>query len=692
MSLVRWFRRNNTKLMAVVVIVIMIGFVGGSYISRLGRGSPRRTVAYIGTNKVSNYDLAMAQRQLEILATLGVPLLLSPPPSQNAAGADLRAAFLGELLFSGQGRSGQAARLLRRAISINNYAVSESQLDAIYNPRFASRAYWLMLRTEAERAGVVVSRRKAAQTLGPFLSQVYGAAAYPQVMREIMNRFAAGEKEILDTFGQLMAVLEYARTATDMQAVTRSQTKHSAARQFDTVDAEYVRFDAASYSGEQPDPAERQVAEHFEKYKGVPAGTYTPENPFGFGYMLEDAVSLEYLAVKLDEVEPTVEPPSAEAVEQYYQAHRGEFVERYRSDPNDPNSPLASRVRGYAEVANTITDRLLRNAVDTKARRLLEEAEALIGPSGGYEAAAAVADKHGLTVYTGRTGLLGAEELSQDRQLAGLYLDHGGEPVELSRLVLAVEPLGSGAAALPEIDTPGLNETIGPLRDYFRRITALVRVLEVRKARPPALAESFSVAGLRLEPQQEDPVFSVRSRVVDDLKLLAAFEQAEKSAGQFLQEAAESGWEAAVEKLNAGDETAGTRRLETRSNLARVGAAEAQSLAARAEADPSGRSMLKARRQQALFAERLSELVESGAEASNKLLAFEPQMSCYAVKSVSRGRLTTADYDKARARTVFIEDFSRSQALAAVHFNPDGIERRTAFRWIEAGGGPEDGA
>ena len=35
MSLVKWFRKNNTKIMAVVVIVLMVGFIGGSALTSL---------------------------------------------------------------------------------------------------------------------------------------------------------------------------------------------------------------------------------------------------------------------------------------------------------------------------------------------------------------------------------------------------------------------------------------------------------------------------------------------------------------------------------------------------------------------------------------------------------------------------------------------------------------------------------
>ena len=60
MSLVKWFRKNNKKVMAVVVIGCMAGFVGGSYLSYLGRSgpSPSDTVAhYLEGKKITRSDL-----------------------------------------------------------------------------------------------------------------------------------------------------------------------------------------------------------------------------------------------------------------------------------------------------------------------------------------------------------------------------------------------------------------------------------------------------------------------------------------------------------------------------------------------------------------------------------------------------------------------------------------------------------
>ena len=90
MSLVKWFRKNNKKVMAVVVVIIMLGFVAGPIIRRLGRSrtGQNQTVAYFADNKeITGNDLTAARRELEVLKMLwanemlrgvGVPLSRMP--------------------------------------------------------------------------------------------------------------------------------------------------------------------------------------------------------------------------------------------------------------------------------------------------------------------------------------------------------------------------------------------------------------------------------------------------------------------------------------------------------------------------------------------------------------------------------------------------------------------------------------
>ena len=79
MNLVKWFRRNNKKVMAVVVIVIMIGFIGGTALTQLLQRNTGMSdvVAYLGDGtKVRRSDLVTARWELEVLQMLRADALL----------------------------------------------------------------------------------------------------------------------------------------------------------------------------------------------------------------------------------------------------------------------------------------------------------------------------------------------------------------------------------------------------------------------------------------------------------------------------------------------------------------------------------------------------------------------------------------------------------------------------------------
>ena len=114
MNLVKWFRKNNTKVMAVVVIVLMVGFVGGSALTQLLRssGGMNKAVAYYGLkkHKITPSDRAVARQELEILQALGAGQILQYQ--------DLRGVLLGELLFSES--SGSAELIISSRIAISS--------------------------------------------------------------------------------------------------------------------------------------------------------------------------------------------------------------------------------------------------------------------------------------------------------------------------------------------------------------------------------------------------------------------------------------------------------------------------------------------------------------------------------------------------------------------------------------------
>jgi hypothetical protein len=528
----------------------------------------------------------------------------------------------------------------------------------------------------------------------------------------------------------------------------------SVSREMETIDVNFVKFDSSVFSETQSEPNQERISEHFNKYKQYFSGTVSKENPYGFGYKLLDRVQLEYITCRLDDVSKIVTPPTQEEAEEFYRRNRSQFTEEVLSDPNDPNSLLTERVKGYAEVASIISNNLLQNKINSKAKSILDEAKALTEPAlqgtetekanltaeqlkqraGDYKAAAAQLSKnYNIKVYTGKTGLLGAAYMQLDDHLGRLFLrGYGDSVIGLTRLVFAVDELGLSELGPFAVSKPRVYENIGPLRDILGRIMVIVRVIDTEKAtEPESINQTFSIKTLKFETadqqaDQEDPnlglgedleteeVFSVKEKVTEDLKRLAAMEVTKKKVGEFLDQVAKDGWESTIEKFNelygqqggqdesdpnvsedpnAINDTEEPFNMENSANLQRISRETIGRLSVVSEGNPGVPLFVKEAQRWLLvseakiekqFVDRLYSIIppdSNTAEALPILLTFKPDMSYYCIKEIRVRRVVQEEYEQIKPLQVFKYEHIQSQSLAVVHFNPANILKRTNFRW-----------
>ncbi|MDD5459951.1 MAG: hypothetical protein PHF37_11230, partial [Phycisphaerae bacterium] len=578
MNLVKWLRKNNKKAMAVVVIFILVGFVAETYISQLSqrRASGRHeTVAYYADNrKITNYDMALARQELEILKLLQADnilrnLVLTMPRTQ-----DLHAALMAELLFSERNSSPEFTRHIKQLIGTSRYRISEKQINDIYERSMTNEIYWLLLKNEAKRAGIKASNEISGMQLAKTIPQFFNGTTYSQLIGAIVNQQGISEEEILTTFSNLTEVLMYARMICSNEDITSSQVMYDASLQEETVDVEFVRFDSSVFAGTGGEPGEKELLKHFDKYKNFFAGDITDQNPYGFGYKLDDSVQLEYIAVKLDDIAAIITVPSQEEVEEFYQKHREEFTASVPSDPNDPNSPATQRIKSYGEVADAISKGLLQNKINSEAGKILQEARTLTEAgllaadvevskisaeqfrqlAGDYAAAAKqLSEKYKIKVYAGQTGLFSGPDILSDEYLGRLFLrGYGYNPVVLTRVIFAIDELGKSELGVFDTPKPRLYENIGPASDTLGRIMAVVRVTKAQKAsEPESINQIIGFPSLDLgEKQPDEKTHSIRELVAKDLKKLAAMNTAKNKAEDFIDLAAKDSWENAVNKFN----------------------------------------------------------------------------------------------------------------------------------------------
>lgn len=727
--LVRWFRRNNRKILAVVVVLIMLGFVGGTYIQRLAqvRTELRGPVAYYGDDEeITRYDLAFAHEELEILRMLRADVMLRSTQ-------DLQSILLAELLFSEQSTSPRLISFIQQIIRSGKYSISDSQIYNMYKAPAPANVYWLLLRKEVEQAGLEISREQAGNVLGVVIPRLFPGATYSDfvglLIRGAKNRPGIPEERILKTFSDLLAVLEYARMMCSNENVTSSQMMVTTGLEEEILGIEFVNLDSRVFTKDQAEPTEDQIGRHFDRYKKFFPNSISDENPYGFGYKLIERVRLEYLAVKRADVSEVVTPPTQEEAEDYFGKNAEQFIEQVLSDPNDPNSLPIERARTFPEVAGMIYDRLLHERISARTESIVLDAKTLAGA--GFEdldtepqeltgehfrrfavdyndVALKLREKYKVKVYTGKTGLLSAVDIVTDKVLSTLFVagrGQGDSPTPLAKLVFAVDEVGSSELGPFEGPKPRMYEDIGPVKDLFTEtMTLLVRVVEGRKAwEPQNIEENFSKKALGLEITGEETidgndVFSVKKNVVDDLKRLTAMEETRARAQEFVKLAAENGWEDAVAEFNAryGEQAEANDpnvfMLEALTDLRRLSTGSIESLDIQTKGNPMAQIMTAGIRRDRNLIDRLYSLIPADSNSLETvpfILEFKPDMSFYCLKSLSVKRLSREEYERIKSQKARSQEFAQSQSMAAVHFNPENILKRMSFRAVEAEGEKE---
>ena len=739
MSLVRWFRRNNTKVMAVVVIILMIAFVGGSSLQYFLRGNRQlhSTIAYYGNrNKITNYDLYLANNELDILRMLRTDDILRMLQVPLFNTPDMQAFFMSELLFSDQKTSPAYINLIKRAIGTNLYNISEKQLNDMHRRTLPGDSiYWYCLKNEAKSAGIRVSNEDAGRLLGQIMPRLFENRTYPQVITSIVNRNGITEQKILETFSNLLSVLQYARLMCSGQDITTRQLMQMVAWEQERINVEFVEFDSKDFVRMQEAPGQEQMTEHFNKYRNYFPGDAGEENPYGFGYKLPERIQLEYIVLRLDEVSLIVKAPTQDEVEEYYDRNKEQlFKEQVPSNPNDPNSPLVERIRPYASVVNIISKQLNQEKIKIKAEGIIQEAVALTELSledvndaefaklsteelakmvGDYKTTAEkISQKYNIKFYTGKTGLLNAIDMQTDEYLSRLYLQgYGQNPVSLTKAVFAVKELAVSELGPYDVQIPRMYINIGPAKDMLSlrgelgEIIVLFRVTQATKAaEPESLDTTFSKESLVLDPndrETDESVYSVKEKVAEDLKKLAAFETAGTKADEFIETASKQGWEETIKQYNDmygnnedtesddpnTSETKETFKLETLTGLQRIPKATLDTMNRQNDSNPAAKYFAIERKRGSLLLERFYSLIPSDSnsvEALPLVMEFKPDICFFCIKDIEIKRIWKEDYDKIKAMRLYTDDKVESQSLAAIHFNPENILKRMKFRLVRA--------
>ncbi len=728
MNPLKWVRKNKTQVMVVVIFIAIVGFILGAWLQQQAtRGTYKQVLGYYDNNKeITNEDIINARNELEIMQKAGASSMLRNIGIAGFKALDLRAFLLGELLFSEHSTSMQSFNIIKQSARNGEYNISVSQIEDIYNapPKLGRDICWLLLTREAQDAGITIPPEVAGSQLAKLIPPMFNVK-YQDYINAMMEQNGISEGQIVGAFVKLLEVLTYSRAICSAEDVTSSQITHLVSTDNENIDVEYVKVDSSVFSDAQPMPSEDKITEQFEKYKNNISGEVSEENPYGFGYKLPARVVFEYIAVKLDEIKATITPPTAEETEEYYQKNRDIFVEKIPSNPNEPNSPVTERTRSYAEMAGAISKQLLDDKIKSKADQILQDAKTITEEGikdfdiksskitikelkekvGDYKAAAAsLNQKYKINIYSGKTGLLTAEDMQQDKYLSTLYIKGTGyNAALLIDAAFAVDELKISQLGPSEALKPKLYENIGPLMQIPNRaqentigeIMAVARIVEaVPSVEPENIDYKFSTQTLVLKQDsnsQENKTYSVKKSVIDDLKRFEAMETAKTKAEELKELALKDGWDKAIEKFNDlypkkdsnGTAEPNTFRLQVMPSLKQISLRKLMTLQDLTIGEASFETINSNNKKGAMFINQLYSLVPKDKETPDNMplvLEFKPDISYYCLKKLSVRHLNQDEYESIKAFEVYKNEVINTQSLAVEFFNPVKITERMKYK------------
>ena len=716
--------------MAFVVIGLMVAFIGGTalqnFLESSGRGLKEVVAYYKGNQKITRNDLLIARQELEILQSLHVPEILRSIIEPTIRKTDLRAYWLGQILFQEKETSGLMVAEIRRLVRMFEYQISLKQINDMYKQPYGNDFYWFLLKKEAQAAGLYVSNEDSGRYLATIAQALFPKEGYAALVRSAVERHGLDESKILQAFGKLLAVLEYGRMACTNEDITTQQVKLAATWDVETASFQFVRFDANTFAKDMKDPTPQQISEHFDKYKAFFAGDVTDNNPYGFGYKLPDMVQLEYVAVKMDDIAKIVPKPTPEEAEEYYIKNKDQFNQEIPADPNDPNSKPSQRLLTYAEVAADITKNLYEVKKNAKAETIIADAKELAQApfenaanygkltadelkkmAAGYNTIAEqLSKKYAIKVYAGQTGLLGPADIREDKYLSGMFIrSYTQTRVGLAQVVFAVDELGVSELGPFDAPTPKTYENIGPVRDFLDRAMIMVRITGAQKAvEPQSIDQTISKTGLVLDPnvQPENKLFVLKQKVAEDVRKLEAMPVTKTRAEEFRKLIAQVGWDDAIKKFNElygpkdVNETDPNKlplssskklfTLESPPPTRLITTRTLDTYITQSQGNPAGQLVVDNIKTEKKFIDMLFALVPPDANSLQTIphvLEFKPLMSCYCLKSLSINRINEPQYEQLKTTEAYTLERLRSQGLSVVHFNPENITKRMAFRMAQ---------
>lgn len=327
--MLKFLRRYNKWIMVVGGSLLMIVFVTGSAIQRIAGDPMRRTVARLNGKKIrfgEQQFIALkrdAVYQFSPSLSMILPELREPPEYWMLVTREARKAG-----FVGETQDGPDWISMLATLEARNMAFAK------ISQRFGPQLAQALLSSPQGSQAIEQELPTATQILNARRSRAGGSGRLNNIQFDRSLSEARGVYRLLDSYRSAARV-------SDRRAL---QTAHE---RLDSALVDYTFIPADRFADDIPDPDEKTLSEHFEKYKDVQPGT----GEYGIGYRQPKRLKLEWLKIDRKALSKIVKVDPIE-VNKHWRQNREKYTGEWADE----------RERVEQDLRQALTDDLIRQA------------------------------------------------------------------------------------------------------------------------------------------------------------------------------------------------------------------------------------------------------------------------------------------------------------------------------------------
>ena len=608
MSVIKWFRKYNKRMMIGIGVFLMVGFGLPTTCNQMGPGAnaQKQTLASLilptGKQlKITNEDLYGYNRRLDLLRIANVPYLYSMgfffASSDTSFGPVHRTVELlaFQLFFAGSAESQQVQAILEQEASglvdtEDEFMELRAAAMEITNAQGGdSGMLFCMLLEEAQAAGV----RATQEQVDYFMSlrgELVGAGLLPPLEDQV-SQSGTTVSQVRGAVEDYLSILLYADAVTRAQVFSRPQLEQEVLNDLcmDRIEGKAVTLEASLFVDQIVDPEVQALEALFEQYRAVEPGTPDDDNPHGFGYMLDDRVQVEMLRIDMiefrrqitDELAAMPAGQREEALLKFWENDKSPYQRRQPPPPgSDPaTTPPTFTDPPFDEVLDQVKQGWIRSQALERAERVLgaasgrvtrvspesdftDEQQAAIRRE--YEALAPeLSGQEGIEVAYVKSDFLSRSDLANDSDFSHAYSSARPDPTEdVALRLMESEPIYQGVRSIHGQSALRFLETIGPVYSYSsvyqaadaKNVSALslMRLIHIDKARKATSLRDDGRAGPAevVDENAELTDSALYHQVLEDYKLVEAFALTKRQAQIIATEALAGDWDEVLEQTN----------------------------------------------------------------------------------------------------------------------------------------------